>query len=205
MNAELKTQRAAALLILAFTTLSSLTFLLTSCGFFSRSQSRFYSLERIPPDGPVASVAGLPIGIDSLELPPGFDRRDIVVRKPDLQLDVRGTEQWSASLEPMILHTLAFDLAGRLPEGMVILPGQAKPAGPMRAIDVVVEEITAGPGNEAVLDARWVLRQGGQPTLTRHERITIPLQSLQSEHVASGFSQAVATLANRIAAQLSTS
>jgi uncharacterized lipoprotein YmbA len=170
------------------------TLLLTGCGLFSKSKSNFYSLERVPPAASVAAVSGLPVGIDSLELPPGFDRRDVVVRKPDHQLDVRGTEQWSASLEPMVLHTLAFDLASRLPEGMVILPGQAKPAQ-MRSIDVVVEDLSAGPGNEVVLDARWVL--GG---ITHHERITADVSSLASANVADGFSRALATLADRIAA-----
>ena len=176
-------------------------FATTGCGFLSRSKSRFYSLERIPPTGPIVHVSGIPVGIDSLELPPGFDRRDILVRKPDLQLDVRGTEQWSASLEPMVLHTLAFDLASRLPEGMVILPGEAKPLG-MRGIDVVVEELAAGPDNIATLDARLVLRENTRPTRTWHERITVDLESLDSAQVAAGYSRLLATLADRIAAKM---
>jgi len=171
--------------------------LIGGCGFFSRSKSTFYSLDRIPPAAPMAAASGLPVAIDALELPPGFDRRDIVVRKADHQLDVRGTEQWSASLEAMVLHTLAFDLASRLPEGMVVLPGQAKPAGPLRSISVVVEEFSAGPDNVVTLDARWILNQA-----SHHERITIDIASLGSADVATGFSRALATLADRMAAQL---
>lgn len=177
--------------------LAVVTLFVTSCGFFSRSKSRFYSLERIPPAGAPAQVSGPPLAIDSLQMPPGFDRRDILVRKPDLQIDVRGTEQWSASLEPMVLHTLAFDLASRLPEGMVILPGQVRPAGTVHGLDVVVEELSAGPGNVATLDARLVLRQGGAERTWR-ERITIDLESLDSAQVAAGYSRAVAELADRI-------
>lgn len=184
--------------VLALAVMTSL--FVTSCGLFSRSKSLFFTLERIPPAGAVPEVSGLPVGIDSLEMPPGFDRRDILVRKPDLQLDVRGTEQWSASLEPMVLHTLAFDLASRLPEGMVILPGQARPAA-MRGIDVVVEELSAGPQNAATLSARLVLREG-RSQRTWQERITIELASLDSAQVAAGYSRAVATLADRIAARL---
>ena len=109
-----------------------LSFVLAGCSFFSKSQSNFYSLDRIAPGAAVANVHGLPIGIDGVELPPGLDRREIVVRKANHQLDVRSNEQWSASLQPLVLHTLAFDLAARLPEGMVILPGEAKPSGAMR-------------------------------------------------------------------------
>jgi len=172
------------------------------CGFLSKSKSRFYSLERIaPPQGVVANIGGVPIGIDVVELPPGLDRRDIVVRQKDHELDVRGTEQWQASLEPMVLHTLAFDLASRLPEGMVILPGQVKPVT-MRGIDVVIGELAAGPEQQLVLDARWIVREAGRTELTRQERITIELASLKSADVANGMSQAIAELANRMVVQL---
>jgi uncharacterized lipoprotein YmbA len=177
--------------------------LLAGCSFFSHSQSSFYSLERIPPSRPVVSVRGAPIGIDSVDLPPGFDRKEIVALKPDHQLDVRGTQQWSANLGELVLHTLAFDLAGRLPEGMVILPGEAKPSGPTRSIAVVFEELAAGPDAKVVLDARWIVKEAGRPDVTRHERITVNIASLDSANVASGMSQALAELADRIAAGVS--
>lgn len=175
--------------------------LAAGCGFFSRSKSRFYSLDRIPAAAPVTAARGVPVAIDTLELPPGFDRRDIIVRKADHEIDVRGNEQWSASLEPMMLHTLAFDLASRLPEGMVILPGQVRPVGAMRGIDVVVEEFAAGPENAVVLNARWVVREGGRAA-TKQEQIRIDIASLESANVATGFSQAIAALADRMAAGL---
>jgi uncharacterized lipoprotein YmbA len=171
--------------------------LLASCGFLSsRSKSNFYSLERIAPAAPVTAAASTPVAIDSIELPPGFDRRDIVVRKANHQLDVRTTEQWSSSLEPMVLHTLAFDLAARLPEGMVVLPGQLKPAA-SRSISVVFEDLSAGPDPNVVLDARWTLN-----AVTHHERITINVASLESAAIADGVSRALAALADRMAAEL---
>ncbi|HET7435287.1 MAG TPA: PqiC family protein [Thermoanaerobaculia bacterium] len=182
-------------------TLLLLTLALAGCGFLSRSKSTFYSLERIAPATPVAARTGTPIGIDVVELPPGFDRRDIVVRKPDLQLEIREKQQWSASLEEMVLHTLAFDLAARLPEGMVILPGQVRPITPTRGIDLVVENFAAGPDNTVVLDARWILREGTRET-SHHEQISVPVPSLESKNVAHGFSEALATLADRIAAAI---
>lgn len=171
--------------------------ILAGCGFFSRTKNTFYSLQRIAPSSGVALVRGTPIGIDSVQLPPGFDRREVVVRQADEKLDVRGTQQWSAALQEMVVHTLAFDLANRLPEGMVVLPGEAKPAGAMRPLDVVVEEFAAGPGNAVVLDARWVL--GG---ITHHERISVDIASLDSAQVADGMSRALAALADRIVAAM---
>jgi uncharacterized lipoprotein YmbA len=165
--------------------------LLTGCSFFSKTKSQIYSLERIP--GTVVQGTGNPVAIDNVELPPGFDRKDIVVRKANSELDVRGTQQWGATLSQEVLHTLAFDLAARLPAGMVILPGAIKPAT-VRSIDVAFEEIAAGPDAKVVVDARW--------DRTRHERIEVPIASLDSANVASGMSQALATLADRIAAGL---
>lgn len=174
-----------------------LVLLLPACGgLLSRKQTnQYFSLDRIPPAAPVAAVRGTPIAVDVVELPPGFDRREIVVRKADQQLEVREREQWSAALEPLILHTLAFDLAARLPEGMVILPGQPIPTGPKRGINVIVETLAAGHENAVTLDARWVM--GG---VSHHERITIEIASLDGANIASGVSRAVATLADRIVA-----
>jgi uncharacterized lipoprotein YmbA len=184
------------------TTTILLTLLLAGCSFFSRSQSRFYSLDRIASATAVSGTRGTPVGIDGLELPPGLDRREVVIRKADHQLEIRSTDQWSALLQPLVLHTLAFDLASRLPEGMVILPGEARPAGATRSVIVVLEELAAGPDSKVVLDARWVEREAGRADITRHERIEVAIASLDSANVATGTSQAIATLADRMEAQL---
>jgi len=182
--------------------ITPIVLVLAGCSFFSRSQSRFFSLERIAPATQPAALRGAPIGIDGFELPPGLDRREVVIRKADHQLEIRSTEQWSALLQPLALHTLAFDLAARMPEGMVILPGEARPAGAVRSVNIVVEEFAAGTESRVILDARWVLREMGRPDVTRHDRVEVPITSLDSASVASGMSQALAALADHIAAQI---
>ncbi len=173
-----------------------LAIVLAGCALVSRSQIRIYTLEPLP--GQVANRRGVPIGIDSVELPPGLDRREIVVRKGDGELEVRTAELWQASLAPMVRHTLTFDLAGRLPDGMVILTGAVKPGGPARSIDLAFQELAAGPDAKVVLDARWTLRQSGLADVTRHERIDVGIASLDSGNIASGISRALAMLADRI-------
>ena len=165
--------------------------LATGCSFFKKTKNDIFSLERIP--GAVVQVSGTPVAIDNVELPPGFDRKDIIVRKTNNQLDVRGTQQWAATLSQEVLQTLASDLAARLPAGMMIMPGAVKPAA-VRAIDVTFEELAAGPESRVVVDARW--------DRTRHERIEVPIASLDSAEIAKGTSQALAALADRIAAGL---
>jgi uncharacterized lipoprotein YmbA len=173
-----------------------LAMLLAGCSFLSRSQIRIYTLEPLP--GQVANVTGVPIVIHSVELPPGLDRREIVVRQGDRELDVRMANLWQGSLAPLVRHTLAFDLAGRLRDGMVVLPGAARPDGPVRSIDLAFQELAAGPDAKVVLDARWTLRQNGLPDVTHHERIDVDIASLDSGNIAAGMSQALAALADRI-------
>ena len=171
--------------------------LLAGCGILRRPDNRFYSLDRIPPAGAVATVTGTPIGIDGVELPPTLARRGIVIRDEEGRLEVRGTHQWAAPLEDMVLHTLSFDIANRLPDGMVVLPGQARPTGAIRPLFVVFEDLSPGPDNVFLLDARWTFAGA-----TRREQISIPLESMESPAIVTAMSRALAELSDRIVASL---
>ena len=78
----------------------------------------------------------------------------------------------------------------------VILPGAIKPAA-VRTIDVVIEDIAAGPDAHVVLDGHWI--EGG---VSHREHLAVDVPSLDSVNVATGTSQVIAALADRIAAQL---
>lgn len=170
--------------------------LLTGCGLMKRTPNTFYALDTIPGAAARTTLSGTPIGIDGIELPPGLDRREVTTRAADNKLDVRGQHQWASPLEDMVMHTLSFDLASRLPEGMVVLPGQAKP-GAMRSLYVTFEDLAPGPDNVFVLDARWTMGE-----MTKHERITVPVASNDSAAVVAAMSQALGQLADRITAAL---
>jgi uncharacterized lipoprotein YmbA len=171
--------------------------LASGCGLLKRVPNTFYTLDTIPGTAAArTTIAGTPVGIDGVELPPGLDRREVAARDADNKLDVRGNHQWGAPLEDMVLHTLSFDLASRLPEGMVVLPGQARP-GAMRSLYVTFEDLAPGPDNVFVLDARWTMGE-----MARHERITVPLASDESAAIVTAMSQALAQLADRIAAAM---
>lgn len=173
----------------------------TGCGFFSRAKSSFYSIDTVPGTA-AARVTNLPVAIEVLELPPGADRREIIVRDREGGVVIRERDQWTASLEPLALHTLAHDLALRLPQGTVVLPGQPVPNGPMRAFDVIVEDIAAGPDNQLRIAARWTLRERNTNIASRREEIIVPLSSLASQQIASGYTTALAQLADRLVAAL---
>lgn len=169
-----------------------------ACSFLKPAKNSIYSLERVAPATAVAGERVVPpVTLDTIELPPGLDRKEIVVRKAEHEWDVRGKEQWTASLEQQVLHTLAFDLAARLTEGTMILPGASKPAGATRSVSVVFEDFAAGPQNAFVLDARWAVGDSAH-----HERITVDMASLESAEVAAAASKALGILADRIAPRL---
>lgn len=173
--------------------------LLTGCGFFSKSSSpKLYALDRVAPAAPAAARGTLPIGIDAVELPPGIDRKELVVRQPDHRLDVRAGEQWSAPFKDIVLHTLAFDLAARLPVGAVIVPGETRPAA-IRGIDVTFEELAPQADRTVVLDARWVVHEPGRADVAHHDRIVANVTSLDGPQIATGLSQVLAGLADRMA------
>ena len=164
----------------------ALLLLLASCSFFSRTKNTYYSLESVP--GTVVNAAGAPLALGGIELPPGIDRREVVMRKADHSLDVRSAELWSAPLNDLVMHTLASDLAKRLPEAMFVLPGQVKPAG-ARTLYIVFEDLAANANGEFVLEARWA---------ARHERITVPLTSTKSADIVAAMNNALAMLADRV-------
>jgi uncharacterized protein len=171
-----------------------LALLVAGCGLLKRVPNQFYALDTFPAEGARAAKVGAPIGLDTVELPPGIDRRELVVRGADNKLEVRGQHQWASPIEEMVVHTLAFDLANRLPEGMIVLPGQPRPTG-TRSLSVTFEDLAPGPNNVFVLDARWTLAD-----VTHHERIEVPLASTESTALVAAMSRALATLADRIVA-----
>jgi len=170
--------------------LSVLSVVIVGCSFFSKTKNTIYTLDRVP--GTVVAARGTPIAINSVELPPGLDRKEIAVRKANNLLDVRSNELWSSTFSDQVLHTLAFDLADRLPPGMMILPGDTKPAN-VHGLDIVFEELAAGPDNKVTIDARIGART---------EHVEAPITSLDSASVATGMSQALAQLADRIVATM---
>jgi uncharacterized lipoprotein YmbA len=174
--------------------------LFAACGFFSKSAApKLYTLDRVAPAaGALAAPAPAPIAIDAIELPPGIDRKELVVRQPDHRLEVRNSEQWSAPFKDIVLHTLSFDLAARLPVGQVILPGETRPAA-ATSIDIAFEELAATSDRTVVADARWTVHAPGGAAVAHHDRIVVNVASLDAPQIATGLSQALAGLADRMA------
>lgn len=171
--------------------------LLPACSIFSRPDNQFYELASVPGEPVTLRVGERPYAIGALSVPPQLERRGIVIGRDGGKLEVRGTQQWAAPFEEMVLRTIAFNLADRLPEGSMVLPGQLQPAGGSRPIQIVIESFAAGPSSVVVLNGRW-----SEGAITSEERIEIPLESLETSEVVEGMNEALAALADRIVAGL---
>jgi uncharacterized protein len=175
--------------------------LLASCG--TSPKSRFYALESVPGVRIAEPVSGPPIVVDAVHLPDVLDRLPLVRRAGPTQLQISDTDRWAAPLDEMSRRVLAWDLAARLPTGLVVAPDAPKPPGAVRALVVSVEEFDADAAGQVRLDAVWTLLAGSpqKPVLERRETIRVGgADGFASEPAA--MSRALGVLADRIASAL---
>ena len=147
--------------------------LLTLAACASSPPTRFFTLDPVAPAGGSRTVAGEPVKIDAVHIPPALDRNSLVRGESGNQLDISSQDRWAGDLGEMVRRVLTQNLASRLPSGMVIAP--QSPAPPS-ARGVVVDILTFQPqaGGEVVLDADWTLLEGTQsnPVLRRAVHLT---------------------------------
>jgi hypothetical protein len=177
--------------------------LLTLAACASSPPTRFFALDPVAPAGGSRTVAGEPIKIDAVHIPPALDRSSLVRGESDNQLDISAQDRWAGDLGEMARRVLTQNLASRLPSGMVIAP--ESPAPPS-ARGVVVDILTFQPqaAGEVVLDADWTLLQGTQsnPVLRRAVHLTATAApTAQGE--AAAMSTLLGQLADSIAADIS--
>lgn len=156
-----------------------------------------------PTAGPVYPAAGTSLAVGRVAIPPVLDRSFLMTGRGENVLDINYNAQWAAPLEGMAQTILARDLAERLPDRKVLMPGDDVPA----SADIVsVNVITFLPyPDHVVLEADWSMAdatgkvvQGGRVT------ITVPSSSLV-EAQAQAMSQALGLLADKIAEEIARS
>nr|WP_225923931.1 PqiC family protein [Pseudomonas khavaziana] len=103
------------------------------------------------------------VRIDSISVPPQVDRAQIVVRQGDSGLAILETQWWAASLADELRSALVDQLANSNPQQAV-------------ALRVEVQRFDSVPGQYALLDVRWRLRQvnGDRPALTCRSTLQSP-------------------------------
>jgi len=177
--------------------------LLAGCG--SSPPTHFYTLDTVQPaGGHSAELHGPPVQVRDIELPGTLDRLQLVLRGPGAQVQVLGSDRWSAPLKGMIRQTLTQDLRDRLGENAVISPGAPAPSGKVQVLIVTFEQFAADTSGRVTLEADWSLGRGNppKPVASQHEVVHANSGSSQPGAVAEGMSRALGQLADRVAARL---
>lgn len=176
---------------------------LTGCG--TSPPTQFIALA--PRRAQVAAVhpkIAAPLAVGRISLPPELDRLPLVSYASNGRIQVDGTIRWAAPLTESIRRTLTFDLANRLGNNQVVLPGQPKPSAVLWLV-LTIQTFAPHPDNRVDLKAHWsILTRNAHPqTIAQGEAaIQTRAQSTHSTALAAAMSDALATLADRITESL---
>ncbi len=175
----------------------------SGCG--TSPPTKFITLNATPPRSRVRPYAGPPVVVGRVKLPPTLDRLSLVRRLKRNRLSINSLVWWAAPLDRLVRHTLAVDLADRLPAGAVIIPGEVKPHGPARSLAVVFEQFRVGPTGRVKLVAIWTLVDKGSGRVLGAHRtlVTAPAASIAGGDIARAISAALAKLSGAMAAKIS--
>ncbi|OYV32553.1 MAG: hypothetical protein B7Z80_26550 [Rhodospirillales bacterium 20-64-7] len=85
-----------------------------------------------PVPGPAQTKAGTPLAVSRINIPPAIDRSGFTTETGPATLAVAGDTKWAGPLGVMGQLALARDLAARLQNMRVLMPGDPLPAGGAR-------------------------------------------------------------------------
>lgn len=121
-------------------TLISLTLLLAAC---RSAPIQYHTLT--PTQSPPSARTNASILIEQVSVPPQVDRTQIVIREGDSGLAILETQRWGASLSEELRSALLDSLSGSSSERKL-------------SLRVEVQRFDSMPGQYALLDAKWYLR-----------------------------------------------
>lgn len=106
---------------------------------------RFHTLT---PAHAAAPAPGAEIRIESISVPPQVDRPQVVIRQGESGVAILDNQWWAASLVDELRSAFAEQLSSRDPRRQV-------------SVRLDVQRFDSIPGQYALLDVKWRLRQGG--------------------------------------------
>jgi uncharacterized protein len=173
--------------------------LMTACQSVS---TRVFTVEPVVAASVASQYNGPPIRIDAVHIPPALDRIEILREVAPGEFEVSDLDHWVAPLGQVIRQTLTEDLIARLPQGRVIFPNLAKPAGTI-GVSVDLLELSAT-RDGARLQVSWVgTSVESQPRSCGGTMVLrTALAGAGSAAMASALSTLLSQLADRIVAEL---
>lgn len=149
-----------------------LMIVLASCR--SSPPKHFYVLDAVPsPERGPSAAPKAAVQVAAVNIPPALDRQEMVREGAADSLQISDRNRWGAPLADMTQAVLTRDLMERLPEGAVIPPRTAAPAG-IYEITVDLLQFGSNATGSVVLEGGWSLYRLGSdtPLLNRNVQLS---------------------------------
>lgn len=153
-----------------------------------------------PTQGAVHHAKGPPLALAHVLMPPSIDRIYLTRASGANTVQVASHARWTAPLAGLAQDVLARDLAARLPDRRVLMPGDLTPPHAL-VLHVNVTRFMPYPGH-VELDADWqVQKPGGEPGSHGRSRIIEPSGNTSAAQ-ADAMSASLGDLADVIAERM---
>jgi uncharacterized lipoprotein YmbA len=173
---------------------------MTGCG---RSPSpKLYTLDSVAVSdaGPLVRYA---IVVGPVRVPASVDRPEMVMQVGPNRVTVDEFNRWAAPLGQSIARTVAGDLTTLLGTPEVATAPLANFDAAYR-VTIEVQRFDSVPGEQALLDAVWVVRAKGGGTRSGRTVASEPVLDASIDALAAAHSRALATLSGDVAAAIRT-
>jgi uncharacterized protein len=169
---------------------------LTAC---HSAATRIYGLEPISPVSRMDKYQAPALRVDTVSVPAGWDRSEILGLSAAGQLQISEFDHWSAPLPQIVRQVLSDDLDQRLPTGSVIFPRLPR-SGVAVGVDVDILGFNLV-GSRASMRASWLIipPTGAQSGKRGAASLECSITSAEPTGVARAWSELVGQLADRIA------
>jgi uncharacterized lipoprotein YmbA len=181
--------------------IAGLAFAALTSGCTSPPSRRFLLAPRGAGAAAAPSFAGR-VAIAGIGIAKYLDQPEIVRHHSGYELAVAEFEIWAEGVADMVGRVLAEDLAARLPGGTVFVGDGAATVPADTSLELYIDRFDADPDGMVVLNSRWTIRRGSGAPRLGAERITARPASPGTPDLVAAMSDALAALADRLAAQL---
>ena len=174
--------------------------LAVALGACHSASTRIYGLDPVVPTARIDTYQSPALRVDTLNVPAGWDRIEILSLSAAGKLEISDFDHWSAPLAQIARQTLSDDLDQRLPSGSVIYPRLPKSNAAL-GINVDILDFTVL-ASQASMQASWLIipAAGSQGAKRGVALMQGSIASTEPAAVARAWSELIGQLADRIAA-----